>query len=128
MIAPQLLELLQAWRASEDAYGTAGFEPAASAAERSIIAALNHAKRANLILLVDDLTAALEHVDGCMAAYEARRKEVSDAREAARAALQAAGVSVYSYEQMQELADETSDPALQVHLQGRADYLREMGE
>lgn len=120
MIAPQLLELLQAWRASEDAYGTAGFEPAASAAERSIIAALNHAKRANLILLIDDLTSALSHVDGCMAAH--------DAREAARAALQAAGVSVYCYQQMQELADETSDPALEVHLQGRADYLREMGE
>lgn len=127
MIAPQLLSLLQAWRASEDAYSQ-DTEPAASKAERFIIGALNNAKHAGMILLVDDLTAALSHVDGCSAAYEARRKELSDAREAARNALRDAGVSVYDYTRMQELADQAADPALQVFLLCRADYLKEMGE
>lgn len=127
MIAPQLLNLLQAWRASEDAYGSHD-EPAASKAERFIIGALNNAKHAGMLLLVDDLTAALSHVDGCSRAYDARRQELSETREAARAALRQVGISVYSHTQMQDLADQAADPAMQVFLQCRADYLREMGE
>ncbi len=125
----ELLPLVEAWKAAEDAY-SAYTTPAAALAERNILDALNNAHRAGLVLLIDDLTSALSHVDGCMAASRAERERLSNAREAAREAMSKAGYGCYSINDLELLALWTTPgrPDLEVFLHGRIDYLAGMGE
>jgi hypothetical protein len=128
--AAELLPLVEAWKAAEDAYSSANIAPAAAEAERNILAALNHAKRANLILLVDDLTSALSHVDGCAHAAQVERNRLADARQAARDALSVAGYGVYSIYDVDRLIELCcyQRPELEGFLVAWIDYLAGMAE
>lgn len=126
--AGQAIALVRAWKAAEDACSNLR-EPAASLAERSILTALNHASRAGMVLLTDDLTAALSHVDGCAAAFEAERSRLVDARFAARADVVAAGFQIYTYDGVSDLLNAVDGyPELDAFVTEWGDYVAGMVE
>lgn len=100
-------------------------KPAAAEAETHILIALNQARRAGLTLLIDDLTAALTHVDGCNKSHQKRCGEQFDEMYKAQAALIDAGFDVTRPDGCEALNDLTQDAELEHFLLGRADSLRD---
>jgi hypothetical protein len=126
--AAKAVPLIQAWKLADEARNNF-FEPAAAQAERAILTALNHAHRAGMILLVDDLTSALSHVDGCAAAYETERRRRSEASHDARVAVIAAGFGCFEYEAIEGLIDLCHGrPDLEAFLSKQLDFINEMAE